>query len=46
MPISSEITVFLTNPEIKASFLEDTIVVLTKYYTTLDPLCNRYLEKA
>ena len=41
----SDITVFLTNSQIKPTFLEDTVIVLTKDYTTLDPVCNRYLEK-
>lgn len=45
MTIPSDITVFLTNPEIKPSFLEDTIVVLTRDYIKVDPLANKYLEK-
>ena len=42
---SSDITVFLTNSQITPTFLEDTVIVLTKDYSTLDPVCNRYLKK-
>jgi len=45
MPNLSNITVFLTNYQIKPTFLEDAAVLLTKDYTTFDPVCNRYLEK-
>ncbi len=45
MTNSSDITVFLTNSQLKPTFPEDTVIILTKDYTTLDPLCNRYLEK-
>lgn len=43
----SDIIVFLTNSQIKPTFLEDTVIVLTKDYTTLDPvcICNRYFKK-
>ncbi len=42
---SSDITVFLTNSQRKPTFFFDTVIVLTKDYTTLDPVCNRYLKK-
>lgn len=35
----------MTNPQIKPTFLEDTVIVLTKDYTKLDPLCNRHFKK-
>ena len=45
MTIRSDITIFRTNPQLKPTFLEDTVIILTKDYKALDPLCNRYLEK-
>lgn len=45
MPNSSDITVFMINPQLKSTFFEDTVIILTKDYTTLDPVCNRYLKK-
>ena len=45
MPNLSNITVFLTNYQIKPTFLEDTVVILTKDYSTLDPVYNEDLKK-
>ena len=45
MTNSSDITVFLTNSQLKPTFSEDTVIILTKDYTRFDPVCNRYLEK-
>ncbi len=42
---SSDITVFFTNSQRKPTFFFDTVIVLTKDYSTLDPVCNRYLKK-
>ena len=36
-------TVFLKNPEIIPTFLEDTGIVLLRDYTQLDPFCSKYL---
>lgn len=35
----------LTNPKIKPSFSEGTVVFLTKNYTESDPFCSEYLKK-
>lgn len=41
----SDITVFLPNSQITPTFLENTVLVLTKDYSILDPVCNRDLKK-
>lgn len=43
--LQSKMTSFDTNPQLKPTFLKDTVVTLTKDYTELDPVLNEYLEK-
>ena len=40
-----ELLVLINNPKIKPSFLEGTVVSLTKDYTEMDICCSEYLKK-
>ena len=45
MPILSKVKMYITNPDLNPTFLEDTPVVLNKDYTQLDIVCSKYFKK-